>query len=162
MKTCKRFFQRENRRESGQAMVEFALVLPILLLLLCGIIDFGWMFFNQLTLNNWCREGARYTAVNVVSSNPAETPGERDARLKEGIIGLAPDIFAGDAGTFEELVDELEDNITIYFTNNIPTKGDAVVTITADMTILTPVLSTISGGKTTRTLSATVTMKAES
>lgn len=39
---------KRDRKEDGQAMVEFALILPIFLLILCGIIDFGWLFYNQL------------------------------------------------------------------------------------------------------------------
>lgn len=38
----------KKRKESGQAMVEFALVFPVFLLLLCGIIDFGWLGYQQL------------------------------------------------------------------------------------------------------------------
>ncbi len=50
--------------EKGQAMVELALVLPILLLLLCGICEFGSIFSNQILANNACREAARYAAVH--------------------------------------------------------------------------------------------------
>ena len=50
--------------EKGQAMVEFALVLPILILLLCGICEFGSIFSNQILANNACREAARYAAVH--------------------------------------------------------------------------------------------------
>ncbi len=54
--------------EKGQAMVEFALVLPVLILLLCAIIDFGWIFGNQLLANNAAREAARYTAIHYYDS----------------------------------------------------------------------------------------------
>ena len=60
-----KWFQREN----GQSMVEFALVLPILLLLLCGIIDFGWIYSNKIAAVNACREAARYSAIHVNDSN---------------------------------------------------------------------------------------------
>ena len=61
-----------RRGEDGQAMVEFALILPILLLILCGIIDFGWLFYNQLALNNICREGARYAVVNTAEDHSTD------------------------------------------------------------------------------------------
>jgi len=48
-----------KKKEKGQAMVETALVLPLFLLILCGIIDYGWIFSNQLMLNNSSRDGAR-------------------------------------------------------------------------------------------------------
>jgi len=50
-------------RRRGAALLEFALVVPILLLILIGIIEFGWMEKNQLTLANATREGARDAAV---------------------------------------------------------------------------------------------------
>jgi Flp pilus assembly protein TadG len=52
------------KNEKGQAMVEFALVLPILLLVFCGICEFGYIFSNQILVNNACREVARYAAVH--------------------------------------------------------------------------------------------------
>ena len=48
-------------------MVEFALVLPILLVLLLGIMDFGWLFAGYLELQNVARDEARYAAVNKIT-----------------------------------------------------------------------------------------------
>lgn len=47
----------------GQAMVEMALVLPLLLIIVIGIAEFGMMFSNYLTLNNVTRETARYASL---------------------------------------------------------------------------------------------------
>jgi Flp pilus assembly protein TadG len=55
---------RSLRRESGQALVEFALVLPVLMLLVMGIVDFGFAFNQWNTAQNAAREGARMAAVN--------------------------------------------------------------------------------------------------
>ncbi len=52
------------KREEGQSIVEAALVIPLFLVVLCGIIDFGWIFSNQLSVNNCSREGARFAVVN--------------------------------------------------------------------------------------------------
>ena len=51
------------RRNKGQALVEFAFVLPIILLVLMGIIEFGRIFNTYLVLTNASREGARVAAV---------------------------------------------------------------------------------------------------
>jgi len=48
----------------GQTLVEFALVLPIIVILLFGIIDFGLMLNHRITLQHAVREGARYAAVH--------------------------------------------------------------------------------------------------
>jgi uncharacterized protein (UPF0333 family) len=60
------FQLRDNR---GQALLEFALVLPVLLLLVFGIIEFGLIFFDNLVITQAAREGAR---VGVVGGSDAE------------------------------------------------------------------------------------------
>lgn len=52
------------KNEKGQAMVEFALVLPLLLIIIAGIIDFGLIFNQKVLANNASREAARYVAVH--------------------------------------------------------------------------------------------------
>jgi len=53
----------ENQR--GVAAVEFAIILPILALLLFGIIEFSLLLYNQQVITNASREGARF-AVNPI------------------------------------------------------------------------------------------------
>ncbi len=53
-----------KHHESGQAVVEFAIVLPILLLLVMGIIQFGFILNGQITVTSAAREGARLAAVS--------------------------------------------------------------------------------------------------
>ncbi|MFH1681699.1 MAG: TadE family protein [Candidatus Eisenbacteria bacterium] len=52
-----------GRRRRGQAVIEFALVLPILLLVLLGITEFGRAFWTLNVLTQAAREGARLAAV---------------------------------------------------------------------------------------------------
>jgi len=52
------------RDENGQTMAEFAMVLPILVLLLFGVIQFGILFNNYVTLTDAVRAGARKAAVS--------------------------------------------------------------------------------------------------
>lgn len=54
----------KKHRLRGQALVEFALVLPLLLLLILGAMDFARMFSTKITLTNAAREGAYYMAYN--------------------------------------------------------------------------------------------------
>lgn len=51
------------RSEEGQAIVETALVLPFLLLLILGMIEFGWILNGQITITSAAREGARTAVV---------------------------------------------------------------------------------------------------
>jgi Flp pilus assembly protein TadG len=57
------------QNQKGQAFVEFAIVLPILLLLVFGIIQFGILFNNYLTLTDAVRAGARQAAVSRTLSD---------------------------------------------------------------------------------------------
>ena len=52
------------KQEFGQSMVEFALVLPMLLLLALGTIDMGMVFRTYIGLTNASREGARWLTVH--------------------------------------------------------------------------------------------------
>ena len=54
----------EMRNERGQAMTEFAIVLPILCVLLFGVIQFGIAWNNYVTVTDAARAGARKAAVS--------------------------------------------------------------------------------------------------
>jgi len=49
--------------QNGATAVEFALILPLLVLLLFGIIEFGLILYNKQIITNAAREGARYGVV---------------------------------------------------------------------------------------------------
>jgi Flp pilus assembly protein TadG len=57
------------RNQQGQTMTEFALVLPILALLLFAVIQFGIVFNNYVTLTDATRAGARKAAVSRQDPN---------------------------------------------------------------------------------------------
>ena len=54
----------DNPTSSGATLVEFAFVLPLFILLLFAIIDFGWLFTQFLDVKQGAREGARLAVVN--------------------------------------------------------------------------------------------------
>ena len=60
------------RDDSGQTMVEFTLVLPILCVLLFGILEFGIVWNHYVTLTDAVRAGARKAAVSRQTSNPQQ------------------------------------------------------------------------------------------
>jgi len=61
---------RRLRREEGQALVEFALVLPVLLMIVTGITSFGLVFYRYVTLTDAVRVGARTLALQRGNANP--------------------------------------------------------------------------------------------
>jgi Flp pilus assembly protein TadG len=70
------------RRGEGQSLVEFAVVLPVFLLILAGIVDFGLGLYSQMTVINAAREGARLGIVQ-----PGDTPAIT-ARVQAMATGL--------------------------------------------------------------------------
>lgn len=73
--------------DAGAAAVEFALVLLPLVMLLFGIIDFGWIFNQQVSLSNAAREAARHYAVH-------EPDGGTIAQAVTWGMGTAPTVLA--------------------------------------------------------------------
>ena len=70
-------------RGNGQALAEFALVIPIVLLVFMGIFDLGRMIFAYNDISNAAREGARTAIVN---QDPTAVANE----AKAATTGLAP------------------------------------------------------------------------
>lgn len=78
-----------NRRRGasrGQAIVEMALILPLLLLIVLGTLEFGFAFDHHLTLEYGTREGARVGSALVNGGGPLGCPGgqtteEVDSRI---------------------------------------------------------------------------------
>jgi hypothetical protein len=52
-------------KENGASLIEFALLMPLLLLLVLGIIEFGWLFSQNNDVKHGAREGARAAAVDL-------------------------------------------------------------------------------------------------
>ena len=67
MKTPRHTARFRFHREDGQAFVEFAIVLPILVLLVFGIMQFGLAFRNYLAITDAARVAARAAAVKRTS-----------------------------------------------------------------------------------------------
>jgi Flp pilus assembly protein TadG len=79
--------RRSNRRR-GQAMVEFALVIPIFMLVLSGILDFGFALFQKMTVINAARDGAR-AAIMVSDTSTIPLVAQTNAVATAAQGGLA-------------------------------------------------------------------------
>lgn len=62
--TANPFLRTRRARPRGQALVEFALIIPVFLLIVVGLFDLGRAVFAYNTLTNAAREGARIAIVN--------------------------------------------------------------------------------------------------
>lgn len=134
--------RRLRKDTQGQAIAELAITLPVLLLILCGIIDFGWLYTNQLALSYCSREGARYAVVHATEPGALQN-------AKDRTLSVAPD-FLRDKMT-----------VTVAFTNvGAPRTGDVRVLVTAGIEALTPVMGVFEQGQLV-TLSSQCVMRVE-
>lgn len=116
--------QKHIRSRKGQSVVEFALILPILLLLLCGMVDFGWILSNKLLLSYCSREGARYGALEAAEDSSAALL-QQD--VQQDVSKAAPSWLQGLTTTVS------------CSTPDTPSDGDIAVTVTCNVQVLTPV-----------------------
>ena len=146
----------QRRSQRGQSLVEFALVLPILLILVLGIVDFGMGLRAYVTLTNATREGARFAAVG----NPAGTyPADCTGSSSDSAVGRVCTTLSGLD------LDGMQTVSVVYPDGQLP--GNSVV-VSADyqyefITPLSAVAGFFSGGSFTGhlDLSATSDMRLE-
>jgi len=124
--------------------VEFALILPILLILLFGIVEFGLLLYNQQVITNASREGARYGIV-----------ARADRRTLEEISEVVDDYAGSRMITFgsDTPTTEIEASGTSF--------GDdlrVIVTFHYDFLVMPNFVAFLVGGET---LQAATTMKYE-
>lgn len=73
------------RQERGQSVAEFALVLPLMMLILLGIVQFGMVFKQYITLTDAVREGARKAAVSRHRT-------DKDTYVRNAVVTSASDL----------------------------------------------------------------------
>lgn len=131
-----RFAKKMNNK--GQSLVETALMLPVILILLTGIIDFGLLFNNYLIVSNASREGAR-----------AAVTGKTDAQIDAVVDNVAVSLDPA--------------NLTVTITPDESTgrrTGDAVtVSVQYRYSMITPVIAAIVPGPLN--LNTSTTMRCE-
>jgi Flp pilus assembly protein TadG len=107
----------KKKRNRGQAIVEFALILPIFLLLVLGSMEFGLVFHQYQIVTSASREGAR-----------AATLGGTDAEVRAAVNSAASTINSG--------------ALTTTISPAARVRGNAVtVTVTNPVTIQTPLIA---------------------
>ena len=81
-----------RRKSRGQSLVEFALITPLLILILAVAADFGRAFTAYITIGSAAREGAAYGSASLISST--NTSGISSAALGDAqtIWGVSPSV----------------------------------------------------------------------
>lgn len=107
-----------SRLKRGAAAIEFALLLPVFCAIMFGIIEYGWVFFQQANVIAAVRNGVRY----AITISKCDSPGPQASaieRVKETLRG---------SGYSSEDVDSA--NITADFNGSNPTE---TLTVSADV-----------------------------
>lgn len=110
------------KSQKGQALVEMAFILPLLIMLLFGIIDFGRIFHAYLTLDHAGREGARLASLQ-----------DEDSDIQTKI-----DSYAAGLDTSKLTV-----SLSPAGENNRPSGTDVTVKLTYTIDFLTPFISSL-------------------
>lgn len=114
-----KIMQKGYKNRKGQSLVETALVLPIILLILTGIIDFGLLFNNYLMISNASREGARSASI-----------GSTDEQIRIVVK------------SFASTLDTIRLKITISPVQAVRATGDAAtVTVQYEYSLITPIIA---------------------
>ena len=94
MKNKTRFEQQKGKYHQGQSLLEMALIIPILLVLIIGALEFGRLFFTKIVLTNAAREGAYYltTHPDDYDSGTDSAPNTVIAAQAEAADSGIPDI----------------------------------------------------------------------
>jgi Flp pilus assembly protein TadG len=117
-----------SRRREGQSLVEFAVVLPIFLLILCAILDFGVLLYSQMTVINAAREGARAATLMAGESQSAiqARAGDRASAAAGGLdIHTTAACGSCRAGNFVTVTVEYDHHLffPLLFGTSIPTSS---------------------------------------
>jgi hypothetical protein len=168
-------FRRSQRRERGQTLMEFALVLPVFMAMLMGITDVGRAIWATTSLNAAAREGARYAIVHggtLSDPCPVGPPGP-DSRFLGGVGLMEPDVSCIYPSPSKQYIYDTVlaaamaggSNVTVTACYGAGCTGDIdtannrrgtpiTVTVTSQMNLVTPSFV----GITSFTLSGTSTM----
>jgi Flp pilus assembly protein TadG len=114
--------------ERGAAAVEFALVVPILLLLVFGIVDFGMMLNRDTMVNNASRDGVRAASLGATSTEV------------KSIVATNLGVPLNEVSTTVTCTKPDGSACTTYDAQSV-SGGIAVVTVTFEHSFITPITS---------------------
>lgn len=127
----------QTKKNHGAALVEFAIVLPLLLLLVVGMIEFGLLFYNKQVLTNSSREGARAAIARVENISDIVDDYCQGRLISFSSSNAVSTTVVGEGGAYQE---------------------DLIVTVKYDYVFMLPA---VLGVGTTMQLSAVTMMKME-
>jgi Flp pilus assembly protein TadG len=114
---------KHSRREKGQSLLEFALILPVLLIVLAGVLDLGRLYYSYIAVTDAAAEGATYAAMHPEVS-------ERDEvfqRTQEASRGLV----------------QIDNSMVEVDCPSVASGAPVTVTVSYSFTVATPLINVI-------------------
>lgn len=125
-----------RRQRRGQTLVEFALILPIFILVLVGIFDFGRAVYDYNTISNAAREAIRLAVVDQNTTAITNKAVQHSTGIATAANVSVSFVDTGTATTYNHCSDAV---------NGCKLGWQAVVTVTYDYTAATPVIGNLVG-----------------
>ncbi len=125
----------QQRRERGSNLIEFALIAPVLLLIILGILDFGRAIYAYSVVANAAREGARY---GIIHHDPSDIY-DIQCRARDTAVALNPE------------------QLTVFVILPTEEQSTVQVEVTYLFRLITPLVAEAVGGSSV-TLRSTATM----
>jgi PKD repeat protein len=146
---------RERGSRGGQALAEFALILPVFMLLMLVAIDFGRSFFTYIDVNNAAREAANYAA-----GDPTDLAGIlAAAQGQQNVQGQGGESPITTTSVNVSCADQSGVTIACATAGGGSGTGNTVtVDVTEQFTFVTPWVNSIFSGSPTMTASSTATV----
>lgn len=130
---------RRTKRSSGQSITEFALAVPIVLLVIFTFMDLGRAIYYFTSISNAVREGARYAMVHAIDGTD-----DRDDVI-DHVIGYSVAVKIEPADVSVTCTGSTNDHVT--------------VSASYEFDPVTPFLAELMSGASTMTMSTESTMK---
>lgn len=109
----------ERGRERGQGLLEFALVLPVLLIILAGVLDLGRLYFAYVAVTDASAEGAAYAAIHPYDTTEIIARAQHASQLSD---------------------------VAVTYSGGVPAGQTITVTTSYTFTVATPIINGITGG----------------
>jgi len=138
-----------RRRVYGQSLVEFALICPVFVMMVMGVVDLGRVFYTYEALANASREGARYCALHAHDLYASNQSSATSSRVLDEVNGTVANV-----SVFGSAVGQPACDTAI--------SSGSLVTVSAQATFtpITPIIANLfPGGTITITASASMMMQ---
>ena len=112
---------KRRQKERGQSVAEFALILPVLIIVMAGLLDLGRLYYSYVAVTDAAGEGAAYAAIHPDNAND--------------IVERAQDATGG-------LIIIDEDMVEVYTPADMPEQAIAV-SVSYEFTLVTPFVNAL-------------------